>query len=395
METDSMFVRRSLSLFVAAVCLLGAPLLLAQESGRQGLPEVVGQLAESVRKVAAKLDQSAVRIGHFSPFGIDESNAGGAFMAELDAALKDFVKPDAALELQGTYGFIESPGKPGLKVIVVRAKLIRVSSGADEKEFRPFEAYIRSGSDIAKIIGATVSFKPDSEYKGPPSEGRNKDLQKSLPPGPGKPPAVQAHIHGKGNTLVSASPESQYAVEIRTVPLADFRKEAARARKVELKNGLPFVPIDKGEVYEVRVQNFSKHEVAVSLAIDGIDQFTFSEDRRADGRPRFSHFLVGPSKDGKPGEVVIPGWHRTVDPKRNDNFLAFLVTEYGKGAASRFPTKSRGKVGTITVGFALSYPPGSRSGSETGFGPPVKVEQKVEKRDIDAPHEFVTVRYQR
>ena len=44
-----------------------------------------------------------------------------------------------------------------------------------------------------------------------------------------------------------------------------------------LENGLPFVRIDKGELYEVRVVNNSPEEVAVTLAIDGIDQFTFSD----------------------------------------------------------------------------------------------------------------------
>ena len=71
------------------------------------------------------------------------------------------------------------------------------------------------------------------------------------------------------------------------------------------------------------------------------------------------------------------------------------MTEYGQGAASKFPTQSQGKVGTITVGIARSHPPGTKGGSETGFGPPVEVKQEPVKRDIDAPHEFISVRYTR
>jgi len=93
-------------------------------------------------------------------------------------------------------------------------------------------------------------------------------------------------------------------------------------------------------------------------------------------------------------EQTIVGWHRTIDPKRKDNFLSFLVTEYGQGAASKFPAKTQGKVGTITVSFANSFPFG-RSGSETGFGPPREVKQTAVKRSFDPPHDFVTIRYNR
>ena len=102
--------------------------------------------------------------------------------------------------------------------------------------------------------------------------------------------------------------------------------------------------------------------------------------------------------------MLIRGWHKTARPLTDEdkrqgkgNVLKFLVTNYGEGAASKFPTRAQGKVGTITVGIALSFPPGSghKGASETGFGPPEEVKQTVVKRDIAAPHEFVTVRYNR
>ncbi len=387
-----MSVRRLFLVALIAVPCAAVPAARADEVGREGLREVSARLAEAVRKAAGKLEQPAVRVGFFSPFCIDDSHAGGAFMAELAAAFGDFVRADAALELQGSYGFIDDPAKAGLKAIVVRAKLVRLSTGLEEKEFTPFEGYIRAVPDIASLLGANVSFKPDDEYKGPPSDGRNKDLQKTLPPGPGKPPEVQACIDG---ALVKPAKDSPYAVEIRAQPLADFGKSDAEPRRAEWTNGEPFTPIAKDEIYQVRALNYSDHEIAVSLAVDGIDQFTFSDDRKPDGRPKFTHWIVGPMKDGKPGEVLIRGWHRTADPDRKDNCLAFLVTEYGKGAASKFPTQSQGKVGTITVGFALSYPVGTKGGTETGFGPPVQVKQEPVQRDVDAPCAFVTVRYSR
>ncbi len=390
-------MHRFLAILVAAtvVALLArsAP-AHAQEVKREGLRELAVELATSTRAVAKKLEQPAVRIGFFTPFGIDDGNAGGALMAALAQALGDFVKADAALELQGSYGFVaDGSGGTGVKTIVVRAKLIRVGNGQEEKEFPAFEGHVRAIADIARIMGPNVALPPQGNYGE-----RMKELQKGLPPGPGKPPEAPAFIHGPGNTLVSAKKDSAYAVEIRTKLLKDGDNRDAAPRKIELLNGLPFVGIDQGELYEVRVLNYSQAEIAVALCIDGIDQFTFSEDRKddkKDGPPRFTHWIVAPAKGDKPGEVIIKGWHKTANPKRQDNVLSFLVTEYGKGAASQFPTKSQGKVGMIAVAVAASHPPGSKGGSETGFGPPREVKQEVVKRDIDAPHEFVTIRYAR
>lgn len=397
----------------------------ARPSEREGLKELAAALAKSTRAVAEKNKQSAVRVGFFTPSGLDHANAGGAFMAELAAALGAFVNPNAAFELKGEFLLVPDPLHPALKVIRVKARLTDTTTGDDVTEFKELvgDLFIRANPDIARLTGAVVAFKRDTEYRDP-REGRNKDIQDGLPDGgnrppdgrPPAPPKVQAHING---TLVSADPDCQFAVEIRARPL-EHGGRPAEARTPTLMDGLPFVRIDKGELYEVRAVNNSPHEVAVSVAIDGIDQFAFSDDRvrvtDKDGKPvldeagkpvtrRLSHFIVAASKGGAPGEVVIPGWHKTAGMPdlpgkpgsgKPGRFLSFLVTDYGSGAASKFPTQALGKVGTITVGFARSFPPGSRgAGAETGFGPPVEVIQEVVKRDIDAPHAFVTVRYAR
>jgi len=364
---------------------------------------VVGRLADGVREAAEKLDQKSVRIGLFSPSDNDKSQSGGAFMSELNAALGKFVNPIAALEIKGDYGYINDPAHPGSKVVAVRAKLF--ADGTEKKEFAPFEGYISDASDIARLMGANVDFK--DEYD--PAK-RNKELQDGLPPGPHKSPKHPAFVHGRGDTLVSPTKDSPYAVEIRTLLLADFGKQKAGARQAELVDGEPFVEIEKDELYEVRALNYSDHEVAVSLVIDGIDQFTFSDDRGEDGRPKYKHYIVDAAKNGNPGQVLINGWHKTAkkltDADRRQgkgNELSFLVTEYGKGAASKFPTQSQGKVGTITVGFAKSYlrrtygtvgsaAPGS---TETGFGPAVESKQTPVVRTTDDPSAFVTVRYSR
>ncbi len=378
----------------------------ADEGG--SLKDAAAELAKKVQEVAKGLKppQVAVRIGRFTPDGLadDLGVNGGGFESELATALGGFVNRESLLVVSGEVRFLTDPDKPDLKVIKVNAKL-KYTNGDEVSEFKEYIGYVRKVSDVAKITGAIVVFKPDSEYTGPPSDGRNKDLQKTLPPGPGRPPEVQAVIEG---TFVRPRKESPYAVEIRKKPLN--APGGALPVAASLKDGLPFVGIEGGEVYEVRVVNNSDHEIAVSLAIDGIDQFTFSRDRvmkvgekqevqfvpddkPLDGRPPYSHYIVRPA-----GEVLIVGWHKTADRSRKDNVLSFLVTEYGKGAASKFPTRAQGKIGTITVGISRSYVPGlnvPRSASETGFGPPRKVKQEVVTRKIDDPHEFITIRYNR
>ncbi len=364
----------------------------ADEGG--SLKDAAAELAKKVREVAKGLKppQVAVRVGRFTPHGIadDLGVNGGGFESELATALGGLANRDALLEVSGEVRFLSDPARPDLKEIRIKAKL-QYTNGDEVSEFKEFVGAVRKVTDIARITGATVAFKPDSEYSGPPSDGRNPDVQHSLPPGPGQPPKVIAFVDG---TFVRTSKASPYAVEIRKKPLA--APGSALPVAASLKEGLPFVGIDRGEVYEVRVVNDSDHEIAVSLAIDGIDQFTFSEDRKPDGTPKFSHWIVGAAKDRKPGEVLIVGWHKTADPSRKDNVLSFLVTEYGKGALGKFPTRAQGKIGTITVGISRSYVPGPnapKSASETGFGPPREVKQEVVTRKIDDPHEFITIRY--
>src|SRR5205823_2102094 len=130
---------------------------------------------------------------------------------------------------------------------------------------------------------------------------------------------------------------------------------------------------------------------AVTLTIDGLDVFAFTEVRTPEGRPKYTHFVL------PPGESLITGWHKT-----NDRADTFLVTEYGKGAISKVRDPNRGKVGVVTVTFALAWqgeqPPeeekGSRNagGNETGFGPPTKVNLKEAAYKIGAVREVVGVR---
>lgn len=196
-----------------------------------------------------------------------------------------------------------------------------------------------------------------------------------------------------GNKIRS-SPNSPYAVEIRCRPDREGSKYVSR-KPVPGEDQLPLVSITIGELYEVVVHNESNAEVAVALSIDGIDQFAFSDDRDAsNGQPKYTHWLVAA---GQP--FAIQGWHVTADPERKDNLLSFKVLEYGKGKASQLPTITQGKVGVIHLAFSKTTTgqsaKGAKGASETGFGPPIQLKQEPQKRNIDPPHDFLTIRYSR
>jgi hypothetical protein len=362
---------RRLTLLAACVALLALPAPGRAEPVRGE----INKLAQKIVKLLEEQNQTAVAVGAFVGPAQFETNAGPGFQGllceELEKVKPGVVQKAADLSVRGRYARIDNEKVAGEIAVKVTAE---VFDRKDESILK-VSLEITDTKDIARILGVTASLPPE----GSKTE-RHKELDRRL-----KNPEV--FIHGDKKTLVSSGKDSPYSVELLVKPKDG--KDPARPREAKAVDGQAFVDIKNGELYEVRVRNNSEQEVGVSLAVDGIDVFTFSEDRNDKGEPRFTHFILAPKS-----ETTVVGWHRTIDPKRKDNYLSFLVTDYGQGAASKFPAKSQGKVGTITVSFANSFPFG-RSGSETGFGPPREVKQTAVKRSFDPPHDFVTIRYNR
>lgn len=362
---------------LAGCMLLGqAGPVAASESFRKEL----GGLAKSIKDVLEEEKQTAVAMCDFSgPAQLDANSGPGIqqLLTQELLALKVSVKKDANLSIKGRYARVPNKTDPDL----VNLKLtVEVLDSNDERKAE-FHALITGNTDIAKAFGPTVYLPPLANYAD-----RNQEIRKRLD----KP---YANVAG---SKVSASPDSPYAVELL---VKGNSEDQARPREVHRDKGQAYVDIQRYEIYEVKVYNNSPYEAAVSLTIDGLDSFTFSEDRdEKTGQPKYSNYIVSPYK-----WTIIKGWHRTSDPKRDDNVLSFLVTEYGKGAASQQP--SRGKIGVLSVTFAAAWssaqemPPderGSRNaGNETGFGPPQKVGFAAVKRSIGVPRSIVSIRYTR
>jgi hypothetical protein len=170
-------------------------------------------------------------------------------------------------------------------------------------------------------------------------------------------------------------------------PSPEAPAEPRAARKEE---GQAFVDIKRSEIYEIRLHNATTDEAGVTITIDGLDVFAFSEVRNPKtGGPKYTHYIIRPGK----AETIV-GWHLRDNPP--DNYSSFLVTEYGKGASSRAVSQARAKRGVITVTFAPAHKGKPRSaGDETGFGPPRSVRVEPVQRTIGPVREVVSIRYTR
>jgi hypothetical protein len=351
-------------------------------------------LAQAIFDVVVKdQHQSAIAVAAFEPSQPRfDTNAGTEIEEDLKSLLGELkpgiVQRDATLAVSGQYEFVPSKTNAELKVIKV-IYLIKDQMSGGEIDKKDIE--VDSTKAIAQAMGFTGALSKDAS-----KVDRNKELQRGIL----KP---QCFLDG---TKIRARSGSPYAVEILVKPLDNQDRLTPLPRAPSDVNGEAFVDIKQNELYEVRVSNESGRDVAVAISVDGLDVFHFSNDRRPDGQPLYSHFIVHPqgyrdpaAADSPPhdGTLTVVGWHKSV--AGTENYLSFLVTEHGKGAVSQPGIKARGKVGVIEVQFSECQPlaKGAKAagGNETGFGPPREVHQTPVKYEIENPHEFVSVRYTR
>jgi hypothetical protein len=236
-----------------------------------------------------------------------------------------------------------------------------------------FEKTTYDQATLAALFGLT--FQRPSPGPGGVEDGRA--VERALVDSFARP---RAPISG---ARILAAPRSPYAIEI----LVKGQEQPYRARTPTDDEGLAFVPIRRGEAYAVRLINNSPHEAAVSLTIDGLSMFAFSESKKA------SRIIVPAG-----GSTTIRGWHRT-DRESNE----FLVTEYAKGAAALLKSDPS-KVGTITATFAAAWekkrpedepppPPSAPADDATGLGKKVEVKFTRVNRQVGVTRAAISVRY--
>lgn len=371
MKTFSTLIR--FTRICVAVALVAA--LPTSAKADDALRKELTTVAQGIAEALKGLGHDAVAIGEFTGPAQLASSSGPAITKILSEELPKLgvtVKRIAAIGVKGEFEDVKDK-QTGLLAARIKGT---VTDRAGQVLFT-FSRGVFGDNAVAALFGTTAKLPADL----PPAE-RNAELEKSLD----KPKVT---IEG---ARVSAAADSAYAVEIMAAPPgAKYVPRAATAQ-----DGLAFVPLSRGEVFAVKLINRSPHDAAVTLTIDGLNLYSFSDLRDPKtGRSKFSVVVVGAGQ-----ETVIYGWHRTHEVSDS-----FVITEYAKSAAAEL--KSTAPTGAITATFAAAWPkdqqppadepknPASNSRSADAVGRGVQVHQHyVEvQRDIGVVRATVSVRY--
>jgi len=338
------------------------------------------------------IQQSENSTGNFGPgLRAELMLAFESVNRQLKQKNKKFVTigDNATFKVRGNYSVGDDPDDIGTeehqRQLAVRVTL-EITDGTEKQA--DFTFYLSRERDIIAAEGLNVRFNDRQKRETRQAHSAIRKARKAALPGNSATGELQYFVDG---SKIRTSSKSDYAVEILTrSPVGkNYRPRGPKSGD----SAVPFVPIGVGEVYGVKIYNNSDQEIGVAMKIDGIDQFTFSEERiETTGRPRFNSWIIAPRSS-----FTIKGWHISADNSRDDNLAAFQVTKYGDGASKFINNVAPASNGVITVAIANSFDPrgGKSSATETGFGPPVKQNQKVIQRKFEPPHEFLAIRYSR
>jgi hypothetical protein len=363
--------------------LVGLAALAAVPASRadEALRPKVAEIAEGIKKILESRTTDTIAVGEFTPPAGYSANYGPGIQDLLSQELKTRkirVDAKAAYKVQGDFVTAKVPDSTqGGDVLSLKLNFRIYDNQGEELTSLTQRFEIKNNAVVAKALGYTGPLSGNGDFYG-----RNQEVQQYLGKKSGYTDAGR----------ISAAEKREFAMEILVKPSV---KTPAKPRPAQFKGNELFVNINRGELYEVRLYNYSKLDAAVTLEIDGLSVFAFSDVCDARGVPKYRHFIVPPESN-----TVIPGWH-----KRNDgpnNWLSFLVTAYGEGA-SRLAPQPAGKVGIITATFAHAWtgekPAAERSardgGNETGFGPPVTQKTTEVQRQIGVVRDIISVRYTR
>lgn len=340
------------------------------------------ELDEMAKEVAANLKDlpnpvNKVVVGDFTGPATQSTSGGSVISMVLSESLKKHgvqVAQQAEVGIKGEYEDVKDMESGELA--------IRVSATCTNKNGKKlFECQKRGAfgeSLVASVMGVSAKLPP-----GLPVKKRTEILEKAIE-------SPKCHVAG---STVGCAADSQYAVEIHVAP---YSGSPYAPRPARVEDGLAFVPLKRGEVFAVKLINKSPYDAAAELTLDGLNAYTFCEERDHRGLPKHSQFIVSAGKSG-----LIRGWF--INLGKSDEFT---ITEYAKGAA--FQMKSNKKTGTIQVGFSAAWPKGgpkppdepanpsehSRGGKDAiGRGQRIDEKFKLVDVDIGVIRETVSVRY--
>ena len=353
-----------------------ATVMLAAMSGPAGAETLdndalqieLNEMAKQIKSVIDKRGGGAVAVGGFSAASSIRGSSGPEIQIKLQQALQSLKPPVVVnsdvyrFEVLGNYlPFVDQSTKlEGVKVVG------RVVDAGDGLTLAEFPRFVFGEETVPRLLGLSVHTPPTNDPKV------RSDAFKDA----GKNP----HSSAEGSRISNRG--SPYAIELLVKKGVSYvaRKAAADS------NGRPFVPINKNEVYGIRLINDSNHEAAVRLTIDGVNVLEFTELK---SRPKFWVIPAGRKAD-------ILGWH-----KNQSHSLEFKVTEFPDTAAAKIKLKPSPSIGSITASFSAAWEMDSDKPADelrsrgTGFGEEITFKTKTVERSIGRTRDSITVRYER
>lgn len=401
-----------------ALILMAGALLAPAARGNENLREPLAKIAKAVSQVLQERGSDSIAIGEFTGPPSFASAAGPGIRKVL---AEEFAKVGirekkigANIGIQGKYLVHEdqpmfdggSKGPPHLRLIaslvdkngqVLTELDVEVAVKIGEEDGQPIvdktriakgtltvDSYggpndIGGASSLAETLGATVDLK--RKNKEGFSGGSESVIDSFETP--------TAAIVANG-AAVAASRESPFYMEILV---------ENQPRSMKLEDGQPFVQLEKGDSFQIRLTNKAPYDVAVVFLLDGVNSYSFSDVRETRGpqrgEPKYSRWIVPRNQT-----FTLKGWHRT-----NDYVDKFLVTDFADSAAAKLGSTSG--LGTITASVRATWrtsekPPADEAvvakfESSVGIGRGGRDTQQV-KEDAD-PREYgqtravITVRY--
>jgi hypothetical protein len=344
---------------IALVFAISAPRVHADAHLTDGL----NRLAKEVATFLKKDGSSSINVGDFIAPPRLQASGGAGLSLEIAAALKQQsidVRKDSPFQLIGQFTLRDEKADPSDSFESVALRIKASVLDKDDEELKKLSISV-FGDAALQIAGGTT------------------DLPQGLPPAAKEQKKRDTIDHPRaaivGNETRSSG-NSPFGIEVRA--RRGLSSESA-PRTPEDDQGRAFVKLTKGEEYIVRLHNRAPFEAAVTLTIDGLTMFAFSNEGN------FGSQVLVPS--GK--FIDIPGWYIT--STKTD---AFEITSYAKSAAA-----SKGvpvtNMGTITATFHEAVDGSERDANATGRGRQIDQKYVEEKRVIKDAVSVVSVRYNR
>lgn len=328
----------------------------------------MGKLAERIEQRLDAEGESTVALNQFTAPARLAANASSGIRKALEKELKRreiLVKSSARFEINGEYRLVDDPVEQKTVVRII-GRMVDQNNG---RILSQYNMDVKNLTSIAGLVGATMVVPLD-----PVSADRERAILDGL-----RKPSARVD-----STRISAGPKSPFALEILVGPSPDGE---LRPRGATVADGQAFMNIRTNERYAIRLINDAPFEAAVTLTIDGLGLFAFSDN------PEYSYVIVPGRSSG-----LIMGWHRT-----NEVAEEFVVTEYSKSAAASRLLAPSADLGVITACFAAAWPANGnpppdegmegRSIKATGRGPNTRTNFTEVERKTGRLRAAISVRY--